>query len=99
MADDDIPWKCSGCGVVTPGRVRQCECATNCVFTRDPYRSELKLGAAYWGMTLQELRQKRDEIDAEIRRRVLGNPRVSVHVGPDGVTVRGADRPTTARGG
>ena len=29
MADD---WKCAGCGIVSPGKIRICDCATGCVF-------------------------------------------------------------------
>lgn len=29
-------WKCSGCGIATPRRVRACDCPTNCVYRGEP---------------------------------------------------------------
>lgn len=31
-------WKCSGCGIDTPRRVRACDCPTNCVYRGEPGR-------------------------------------------------------------
>jgi hypothetical protein len=29
----DIEWKCSGCGILSPNKVRSCDCPTNVVFS------------------------------------------------------------------
>lgn len=43
----EIEWRCAGCGILSPGRVRACSCPTECLYVRgDPKAGAIKLDAA-----------------------------------------------------
>ena len=44
---DALEWRCAGCGALSPGKVRACDCPTNCLHVRgDPKSSAIKIDAA-----------------------------------------------------
>lgn len=36
-------WKCCGCGIESPNRVRRCDCPTSCLYKRGLRESALKI--------------------------------------------------------
>ena len=43
----EIEWRCAGCGILSPGRIRACSCPTECLYVRGDHKAgAIKLDAA-----------------------------------------------------
>lgn len=59
MKPNDVEWQCASCGMVSPGRVRLCYCATRVLFRMDRGRMlhEVKIASIADRTSLSRLRQ------------------------------------------
>lgn len=40
MSEPEPDWRCAGCGVLSPGRVRACDCLISCLYDRGDLKAQ-----------------------------------------------------------